>query len=176
MVFKKILVAIDRSPQAQVVLEQALELAQKEESTLMVFHCVSWELVAQAQPFIGTLVDVDMSGTFQRLQRERVQKNIEQARDWLATCCQQATSKDIPTEFDCKTGDPNLKICELAKAWGADLIVVGRRGHKGLSEMLLGSVSNYVVHNAPCSVLVVQGVIAQRVDTPAEATPVKMNV
>ncbi len=39
---------------------------------------------------------------------------------------------------------------------GADLIVLGRRGRTGLAEALLGSVSNYVLHHAPCSVLVVQ--------------------
>lgn len=47
-------------------------------------------------------------------------------------------------------------ICELARNWNADLIILGRRGRTGLSELLLGSVSNYVLHHAPCSVLTVQ--------------------
>ncbi|WP_442949349.1 universal stress protein [Nostoc sp.] len=42
-------------------------------------------------------------------------------------------------------------------SWGADLIVLGRRGLKGFAELLAGSVSNHVVHHSPCSVLVVQG-------------------
>ena len=44
----------------------------------------------------------------------------------------------------------------LAKDWNADLIIMGRRGLTGLSEMFLGSVSNYVVHHASCSVLLIQ--------------------
>ncbi|MGP1384853.1 MAG: universal stress protein [Thainema sp.] len=43
----------------------------------------------------------------------------------------------------------------LAKNWGADLIMMGSHGRKGLNEMLLGSASNYVVHHATCSVMVV---------------------
>ena len=172
MTFKKILVAIDRSPQASMVFEQALELAQKQGSRLMLFHSVSWETQTQATPMIATLADVDMYGTFHRLQRERLQKEIESAQRWLQTYCQQATLKDISTEFDCKSGSPNLQICKFAQTWGADLIILGRRGHKGLSEILLGSVSNYVVHHAPCSVLVVQRLTFPAIDAPTVATPV----
>jgi nucleotide-binding universal stress UspA family protein len=172
MLFKKILVAIDRSPQSQVIFEQALELAQKQGSGLMLFHCLKWEAEAQGGPFIGTLADVGMYGSLHRLQRERLQNESEDARNWLRDYVKQATSKGVPTEFDCKIGSPNLQICDLAKAWGADLIVLGRRGHKGLSEILLGSVSNYVLHHAPCSVLVVQGITPPNVDMPAVASHV----
>ena len=60
-------------------------------------------------------------------------------------------------EFDCRLGNPGSVICDAAREWGADLIVVGRRGYKGLTEVLLGSVSSHVVRNAHCSVLIVQG-------------------
>ncbi|MFB8790844.1 MAG: universal stress protein [Potamolinea sp.] len=173
MLLKKILVALDRSSQSQAVFEQALELAEKAGSSLMLFHCVSWDTEGSSAPFIGTLADVDMYGTMQRLQRERVQKETEDAISWLQTYCQLATSKGIPTEFDCQSGDPNPKICELAKTWGADLIILGRRGHKGIAEMLLGSVSNHVVHHAPCSVFVVQKVTSAIVETPVTASQEK---
>lgn len=158
MVFKKILVALDQSSQSQVVFEQALEIAQKEESHLLLFHSLSWVTEGQWAPFIGTLADVDMYGAFHHIQRDRLQQEIENVHSWLGTYCQEANSKNCPTQLDCKLGDPGLQICEAASNWGANLIVVGRRGHRGLSEVLLGSVSNYILHYAPCSVLIVQGV------------------
>ena len=45
----------------------------------------------------------------------------------------------------------------IDQAAGADLLVVGCRGHGGFTGMLLGSVSQHVVAHAPCPVLVVRG-------------------
>lgn len=45
----------------------------------------------------------------------------------------------------------------LAAARNADLLVVGSRGHGGVVGALLGSVSQYCVHHAPCPVVVVRG-------------------
>lgn len=45
----------------------------------------------------------------------------------------------------------------IAAAEGADLLVVGSRGHGGFTGMLLGSVSQHCVNHAPCPVLVVRG-------------------
>jgi nucleotide-binding universal stress UspA family protein len=51
---------------------------------------------------------------------------------------------------------PGPLILEEAKAWGADWIVVGSHGRRGLRRFLLGSVSEYVATHAHCSVAVVR--------------------
>jgi nucleotide-binding universal stress UspA family protein len=50
---------------------------------------------------------------------------------------------------------PANAILDAVKAHDADLVVVGSRGRGGLKGMLLGSVSQKVVHHAPCPVVVV---------------------
>jgi nucleotide-binding universal stress UspA family protein len=42
-------------------------------------------------------------------------------------------------------------------AEGAELLVLGNRGHGGLTEALLGSVGQFCVHNAPCPVVITRG-------------------
>ena len=51
-------------------------------------------------------------------------------------------------------GDPGTAICQLATDLSAGAIVVGSRGRGRIKRALLGSVSDYVVRNAPCSVIV----------------------
>lgn len=54
------------------------------------------------------------------------------------------------------TGVPEKVIIEEAENWGADLIVTGSHGRGFWKRAWLGSVSNAIVHHAPCSVLVVR--------------------
>jgi len=66
------------------------------------------------------------------------------------------------------TVDPDVQICPrvvkgqagqvlAAAAEGADLLVVGARGHGGLADALLGSVGQYCAHHAPCPVVIIRG-------------------
>lgn len=52
-------------------------------------------------------------------------------------------------------GDPARMLVEYAEKTGADLLIVGKRGAGLIERMVLGSVANRVVHDAPCPVLVV---------------------
>jgi nucleotide-binding universal stress UspA family protein len=59
-------------------------------------------------------------------------------------------------ETHVERGAPGAVLCELAAQLGADAIVVGSRGLGTIRRALLGSVSTYVVNNAPCAVVVVR--------------------
>lgn len=54
------------------------------------------------------------------------------------------------------TGSPAQTVVEEAERWRADLIVTGSHGHGFWKRAWLGSVSNAIVHHAPCSVLIVR--------------------
>ena len=155
MRYTKILVTIDRSPQAGVVFEQALELAKTEDASLMLFHCLPSDL--QGSSLYADVYGVGLVNYSHEMQ-EQLRKEKEDARDLLARYCEISTAQGVPTEWDVKVGDAGKSLAELADSWDADLIVLGRRGHRGLTEIVLGSVSNYIVHHAPCSVLIVQGI------------------
>lgn len=160
MGYRKILVAMDRSPGSEVVFEQALELAKKDGATLMLFHCLPFESEAA-----GAYTDIygqNLVNYSQAIQ-ERLEKEVEDVGQWLASHTQKANEQGVPTESEWRLGEAGSWTCELADTWNADLVVVGRRGRGGLAELFLGSVSNHIVHHASCSVLIVQGV-----ETPSE--------
>ena len=53
-------------------------------------------------------------------------------------------------------GDPGVEVLQLAKRLRADLIVMATHGRKGLRHLVLGSVAERVVREAPCPVLTVK--------------------
>jgi nucleotide-binding universal stress UspA family protein len=54
-------------------------------------------------------------------------------------------------------GTPGPELCALAQSLDARAIVVGSRGRGGFKRAILGSVSDHIVRNAPCPVIVVGG-------------------
>ena len=78
----------------------------------------------------------------------------------------QGRSIGVTVEFLVWTGDPGPSIVSAAEAESADLVVVGTHGRGTIGRLLLGSVSDHVVRNAPCPVLVVRPP-NRRLDRPA---------
>ena len=61
------------------------------------------------------------------------------------------------TKVHLRSGRPEQKIVELAEELEAGLIVMGGRGLGGMKRAVMGSVSDSVVRNAHCPVLVARG-------------------
>lgn len=158
MAFHKILVAIDSSPLCQSVFARALELAQTNGASLMLFHCLMNETLGE--PITPIPMEMgfypEIISSSYEAQKINVTNQIEQAQVLLHNYCETARNQGVQTEYNYKIGDAGTALCEAAQDWGADLIIMGRRGRSGLTEALLGSVSNYVLHHAPCCLLVVQ--------------------
>jgi nucleotide-binding universal stress UspA family protein len=157
--YRRILVALDYSQLRSVLLDHAIALAKVTNANLMLLHVLSaYEEGSPGLPVRSyntyyPIVDGVAWETYQKRWEIYEREGIEA----LKHLAEEASLNGINTEFTQTAGDPGRVICDLADSWGADLIMVGNRGRTGLSEFLLGSVSNYVMHHAHSSVLVVHG-------------------
>jgi len=66
------------------------------------------------------------------------------------------TNPDIPVEHVLVQGDPGVEIAQFASKGGFDMVVMGTHGRTGRERLLMGSVAEKTLRNAPCSVLVVK--------------------
>ncbi len=157
MGFKRILAAIDDSPLSQLVFEQALDLAKTNQANLMLFHSISADTVALSPAFPG---EFGVSSRFishaYQVEFVRLEQQIQEVQATLQRFYDLARREGVAATYQYKVTEPGQGLCEAAQQWQADLVMVGRRGRKGWTEVLLGSVSNYVLHHAPCPVLVIQ--------------------
>jgi nucleotide-binding universal stress UspA family protein len=83
-------------------------------------------------------------------------ESAEEANALVAKAAGALRSAGVNVTTAVVQGDPKSVIIDDAKAWGADLIVLGSRGRKGLERFLLGSVSETVLRHAHCSVEIVR--------------------
>lgn len=155
----RILVAVDRSERNKSVFNSAVALAKTNGSTLMLLHVLSEE--EAGYPMLPTYAYYPIVDDHNyELYNEKLEEYRQWGIDFLQRLTQLAKEDGVVTEYTQLTGNPGRVICDLAETWEADLILIGSRGLKGLKEMFLGSVSNYVTHHAPCSVLIVRLAIA----------------
>lgn len=156
--FHKILVALDDTEMSRHVFDEALNLAKATQAHLCLLNIINpWNENYRDVPF-----GIGLEGYYPVLYEEAMKRHMEQVSEveaknleQLNQMASQATEAGVTVEINQKRGDPSQTICTIATEWQADLIIMGRRGYTGLNELLLGSVSNYVLHRAPCSVLTV---------------------
>ena len=86
--------------------------------------------------------------------------SLEQAQEFVGDAAtalkQEFAGKDFEVSHEVLTGSVSKEIVRTAEEWNADLVIVGSHGGGYWERTLLGSVSDSVVHLAPCSVLVVR--------------------
>ncbi len=157
--FTKILVSIDDSDMTQYIVDEAVSLAKAKGGSLMFLHVISlYDNEPLFDPLFmeSTMLNSELNNEAHNKSLKVWEEFKQGKKNWLGSLCESATSSGVKAEFNLSIGEPSKKICDISRSWNAELIVIGRRGRRGLTEMFLGSVSNYVVHHAPCSVLTVQ--------------------
>jgi nucleotide-binding universal stress UspA family protein len=132
---KKILYPTDFSPYSNQAYFHAITLAESHKASLTILFVHS---PSQGTPDSSSGVVED---------RAYWRNQLEQIRP---------TNPDIAVNHVFLQGDPAAEIINYAAGAGSDLIVMGTHGRTGLERLLLGSVAEKVMREAPCSVLVVK--------------------
>ena len=86
--------------------------------------------------------------------RERL---YTQARERLSTIAEELRANDVEATTEVRIGSATEEIVKAAIDYGADLIVMGTQGRRGLQHLLTGSVAEDVIRRARCPVLMVRG-------------------
>lgn len=153
----KILIAYDGSECAHAALRELTRAGLPEEAEATVIsvadaylpHPSEDEAVFTAQPPFPAFV---IEGV--KLARLRALAEVKQAYSLALLACEQVRQLFPAWQVrpEACADSPAWGIIKKASVWEADLIVVGTHGHSLLNKYLLGSVSQKVLYEAPCSV------------------------
>jgi nucleotide-binding universal stress UspA family protein len=139
----RIVAGVDGSPSSRAALRWAAGQARLTGGT--VDAVIAWHFPATGNfgwAPVSAVDDLD----FEEMARKTLDEVIGDLADQAA---------GVPIRRLVVQGIPAQVLLDAAE--GADLLVVGSRGHGGFADALLGSVSQHCVHHAPCPVVVMRG-------------------
>jgi len=138
--FDKILVPIDGSPVALEAATVARNIAEKFNSKITLIHVIHHAAYSMSDtPLPDSLIKgLDDDG----------KQLLDQASEIFQNLNGEVTKK-------ISYGHPGIKIAEFCNNNNYDLVVMGNRGMSQVAKLLIGSVSNYVLHYASCPTLIV---------------------
>jgi nucleotide-binding universal stress UspA family protein len=143
--YKRILTAVDGSEPAELALAEAIHLAAEQGAELRVVHLIDTTLGLAAEPGF-------YSETYEKT-------SVEEGRRILDAAVTRARSAGVAVHgklVEALTAQFGQTLVHEGTLWGADLLVVGTHGRRGVSRLLLGSVAEAVVRHATTPVLLVR--------------------
>jgi nucleotide-binding universal stress UspA family protein len=142
--WKKLCCAIDLSEVSRAAMREATELAHRFGAELELLH-------VHLNPALSAPDGTAVPPSFLDVATQELQSNVGA---WQAEA-ERAVGR--PVHATVLPGAPADEIIRFVREHGQDLLVVGTHGRRGVERLLLGSVAERVVREAPCSVLVVRG-------------------
>ena len=146
----KILFATDGAKQSDAAIEMLRSFALSDGDEIMIVSVVDMAVPMAIDIYGGYLPD---TGELEKTARENAAKLLARTEERIKAHFQ---GKNLAISSEVLFGSPESRIVETAEATHPDLIVLGSHGYSRWERLLLGSVSDSVVHHAPCSVLIVR--------------------
>ena len=152
-----ILYATGLGPGAPYVFRYALVLARQHQAKIVAVHGIE-PLPAFGQSLIEQYMSHDDSEELHKKARETVKALLNQRMEKLCAkeCSDAAECRLLISSIRVIDGYPPQVIMDVAKECSADLIVMGSHSHSTVGEVLLGSTTRKVLHNASQPVFVVK--------------------
>jgi len=146
---EQIVVGVDGSPGSGEALRFALEEARLRQARVVALYAWRLPVAESPGPFALGLPTLEVpldevAGAYEAA-----------ASDLLDNAVAEASADIAGVEIERRLVEDNPVLALLDASEGADLLVVGTRGHGGFAGLLLGSVSAECVHHARCPVIVV---------------------
>jgi|SRR6516165_1149588 nucleotide-binding universal stress UspA family protein len=145
--FMKILLATDGSKFSEAATQFVASQFRAEGAEVLVLQVVE-PLVFSTPPQMARGYAPEMA--------ERLRDRLKQAKELVARTVETLGKAGFKADSRVAENEIRTGILDTAGDWGADLIVLGSHGEKGLRKFLLGSVAEVVARHARCSVLVVR--------------------
>ena len=146
----KVILATDGTKQSEAAIEITKTLNLKEGDEIRVISVMDMALPLSVDIYAGYQPSTD---EIESAVKENSEKNLNITGDKLMEIF---ADRDVSVVTELLNGSPESRIVEKAEEINADLIIVGSHGYNRWERLLLGSVSDSVIHHTPCSVLVVR--------------------
>lgn len=144
--FKKILVPLDGSELAERALPVALHLARQMQSELTLLSVAQQEPVAVAESM----------GYGLWVPNETLPEIRNRLEDYLTQTTEKYKTANVVMRQQLEVGDEAGEIIDTAVSQQFDLIIMSTHGRSGISRWLMGSVTEKVLHHAPCPLLILR--------------------
>ena len=140
--YSKILVPVDGSNEARLAFEKAIEVAKRNRAQVLIAHIIDTRVLQTPTGFEGNF-------------NEEIQRQTENLFQEYRQYAQEHDFNDI--DFVLEYGSPKVYISKnIPKDYQIDLIMMCATGLNAVERLFIGSVSEYVIRNASCDVLVVR--------------------
>jgi nucleotide-binding universal stress UspA family protein len=144
--FTHILCPTDLKERALLALKKAVQIAHQFNSRITLLNVHDEFLKKQDREMLRV--------SFDSIKDKYAQVAIE-SREQMRAALRNLHAEDIRVDYKLREGKPARKIVKVAEKLGVDLIVMATDGRDNIKDFITGTVTEHVINNAPCPVLVI---------------------